>query len=351
MKKFLSFDRKENAYIVVNLNYDDFWNELIVESTDELMYFVFDQDYTMIFSDDFYSSELDKKTLEDIALEKDTNPRLSYLEDDLYLWKSVSTKYNWTFVVAQKLKDLFQPTYVLKKLTIISLFIILLLALVLAYIFSDYLYKPIRKLMNKINQITGVDQMHMKNDYQLIDKVIAYLFTQNVKLNSDYQYVFPYFKQYSIKDIINKNHFDLDNFKQVLDLLNIEFTFSNHYLVLIELENLLVNDDIKRKLEECFNEVGIKKIVSKINETRLLIILNSKKNINEIYGQLSDVHDRFNEENIAMTMSLSDDFQHLENINEHYEAIQKQLEYKFFVGKNKILFHMVSQQIEKKYLL
>lgn len=347
IKKFYSFNREKNAYIVVNINYDNFWDELIVEATDGLEYFVFDNNHSIIYSDEFYNDEWNDKLLEDISGKNETNLELSYLGENLYVWKSISNKYNWTFVVGQKSKDLFQTSNVLTKLNIISCLIILLISLILTYFFSDYLYKPIRNLMKKINKITKIDSIDSKNDYQLIDNVIAYLFTENLKLNNDYQYVFPYFKQHSINDIINNNSFDLDNFKQVLDLLDVEFSFTSHYLMLIELENTNMNNKIKDRLDKYFDKPDIKKIISKINEKRILIIMNTNKDINQVYALLTEIHEDFNKDNISLTVSLSDDFNNLEDIHEHYEEVQKQLEYKFFVGNNKILSHMVPQQIEK----
>ncbi|MCT4597674.1 MAG: AraC family transcriptional regulator [Vallitalea sp.] len=344
VKKFLSFDRKENSYIVVNLNYDSFWDELIAESTDGLFYFIFN-DNTMIYSDVLNDNDINTMLFQDITNGSSSNQKLSCNNEQLYVWKSFSPKYNWTFVVAQKLDDLSKPTIVLRNINIISCFVILFIALILAYFFSDYLYKPIRKLIDKVNQITQIDTINSKNDYQLIDKVIAYLFTENVKLNSDYQYVFPYFKDYSIHDLLNKNTFDLNNFQQVLDLLDVEFRFKNNYLALIEMDN---NDNtIKDKIDKCLNNNDIITIVSQINETRLLVIMNTELNVNDIYIQLSKMHNVFYNENIALTISLSDEFQNLENINIYYEAVQKQLDYKFFVGGNKILFHMIPQQIEQ----
>ncbi|MCT4542141.1 MAG: AraC family transcriptional regulator [Vallitalea sp.] len=346
IKKFLSFDRKENAYIVINLNYDSFWNELIADSTDGLFHFIFN-DNTMIYSDVLNDNEINTTLFHDITNGSSSNQKLSYKDEQLYVWKSYSAKYNWTFVVAQKLNDLFKPTIVLRKINIISSFVILFIALILAYFFSDYLYKPIRKLINKVNQITQIDTINSENDYQLIDKVIAYLFTENVKLNSDYQYVFPYFKEYSIHDMLNKHTFDLNNFQQVLDLLDVEFKFKNHYLVLIEMDNDNVNDIIKDKIDKCLNNNDINTIISQINETRLVIIMNTNLSVNDIYIQLSKMHNIFYNENVALTVSLSDEFQNLEDINIYYEAVQKQLDYKFFVGGNKILFHMIPQQIEQ----
>jgi AraC-like DNA-binding protein len=346
IKKFLSFDRKENAYIVINLNYDSFWNELIADSTDGLFHFIFN-DNTMIYSDVLNDNEINTTLFHDITNGSSSNQKLSYKDEQLYVWKSYSAKYNWTFVVAQKLNDLFKPTIVLRKINIISSFVILFIALILAYFFSDYLYKPIRKLINKVNQITQIDTINSENDYQLIDKVIAYLFTENVKLNSDYQYVFPYFKEYSIHDMLNKHTFDLNNFQQVLDLLDVEFKFKNHYLVLIEMDNDNVNDIIKDKIDKCLNNNDINTIISQINETRLVIIMNTNLSVNDIYIQLSKMHNIFYKENVALTVSLSDEFQNLEDINIYYEAVQKQLDYKFFVGGNKILFHMIPQQIEQ----
>jgi AraC-like DNA-binding protein len=344
IKKFLSFDRKENSYIVVNLNYDSFWDELIADSTDGLFYFIFN-DNTMIYSDVLNDNDTNTTLFQDITNGSSSNQKLSYNNEKLYVWKSYSSKYNWTFVVAQKLDDLFKPTIVLRKIIIISSFVILFIALILAYFFSDYLYKPIRKLIDKVNQITQIDTINSKNDYQLIDKVIAYLFTENVKLNSDYQYVFPYFKDYSIHDLLNKNTFDLNNFQQVLDLLDVEFKFNNNYLVLIEMDN--DDNTIKDKIDKYLNNNDINTIISQINETRLLVIMNTNLNVNDIYIQLSKIHSNFHKENIALTISLSDEFQNLENINIYYESVQKQLDYKFFVGGNKILFHMIPQQIEQ----
>ncbi|MCT4687902.1 AraC family transcriptional regulator [Vallitalea sp.] len=346
VKKFLSFDRKENSYIVVNLNYDSFWDELIADSTDGLFYVIF-YDNTMIYSNVLNDNNINTTLFQDITNGSSSNQKLSYNNEQLYVWKSFSSKYNWTFVVAQKLNDLSKPTIVLRKINIISCFVILFIALVLAYFFSDYLYKPIRKLIDKVNQITQIDTINSKNDYQLIDNVIAYLFTENLKLNNDYQYVFPYFKQHSINDIINNNYFDLDNFKQVLDLLDVEFSFTSHYLMLIELENTNMNNKIKDRLDKYFDKPDIKKIISKINEKRILIIMNTNKDINHVYALLTEIHEDFNNDNISLTVSLSDDFNNLEDIHEHYEEVQKQLEYKFFVGNNKILSHMVPQQIEK----
>lgn len=344
IKKFSSFDNN-SVYIVINLNYDNFWKSLSSDS-DGLKYFIFNDEYSIIYEDDFYQNEIDKNILEKIVDEKDINFEISHYKDNLYFWKSISSKNKWTFVLTQKSEDLFQAAYILRKFNILSLIIILGISFILAYFFSGYLYKPIRELTKKINQVTQIDTINSKNEYQLIEKVVAYLFSKNIKLNNDYEYVLPYFKQHSINDVLSGD-FDLDNFKQVLELLDVNFEFSKHYLVLLELENQTYNNEIKRQLEESLDLINMKKIISNINEKRILIIINTMININEIYGLISQMHDKFNQNNIKLTISLSDTFEDLESIQENYDKVQKQLEYKFFVGKNKVLSHMVPQQIDK----
>ena len=340
LRKFNFYNNNNNAYVVVNINYDEFFKDLIPDkSTVPMEILLFNSKYSIINSKNKSAVSFDKSMLKSISESKDDSSiyktdKLSYV-----ISKVQSDIADWTYIYVQPYSELVQTTKLLKNLIITSLLIVLALSFILAVIFSIYLYKPLSKLVYQLGKYSGSDALKGRNEYKIINEAVQRLSSQNVDLLSKYLLAFPFVQQHSIHDFLTNRNFTTEKFKSVLNLMEINFIHSKYIPILIDFENTEFTDRIKESIEAHFvnYKEDIIYILSAINDSRIAIIINTDNDIRDIYSIILEMKNNLNKNNVELTISLGKLNDDLNNIYVSYQEVLQQMDNKFFVGKNEII--------------
>lgn len=341
VRKFSFYNNSSNkAYIVINFNYNEFFSNLIADkSAIPMEILVFDGSYSVINSKNKLSLEFDKTMLKSIS--ENNNDNFIYTTDKLsYVISKVrSDVSDWTYLYVQPYSGLVQSAKLLKNLIITSLLIVLAMSILLAFVFSIYLYKPLSKLVYQIEKYSGSDILTGRNEYIIINEAVKKLSTQNADLHSKYLLAFPFVQKHSIHDFLTNRNFSTEKFKSILNLMEINFIHSKYIPILIDFENVQFTDKIKEFIEAHFMdyEEDIIYILSAINNSRIAIIINTDNDIKEVYSIFLEMKNNLNKNNIELTISfgkLNDD---LNNIYVSYQEVLQQMDNKFYAGKNEII--------------
>lgn len=331
VRKFYSFDRTVESYLVMNLHYDPFWASIFPEGANTTLSHTVTAYGDKVLYADGEASEIM------------SDPLVS--EDRFKYWQSEITILDGTFTSVQPVSELNQPVYLLIRSYALAVVLTVILALGLAYIFSNRLYRPLRNLINKIKEITNAD-MEYSTEYQLIDQVISYLISENIKVSEDYEHVMPYFERHSITDLIEGNHTNTEGYNRALELLKVKFSYSGYYLLLCEYSDEGHEDKVPETLSVFFDSEYISTVFTNVGDGRYLIILNTEMRMQEVYDYTKEVHSKLQSEGHNLTISLGDRFKDFKDISNEYQKVLEQLEYKFFAGTSSVLHHMMSGRVK-----
>lgn len=340
IKKFSYIANSKTQYFIVNLNYNNLFSNILPDKSQlpqEML--VFDRDKNIIFSKSKTFGTLDGSTLDKILKADERNNVIKVNNYDYVVYRTLSGMLNWTVAYMQPYSSLVQTSSLLRRLIVPLLLVVLAVSFGLAYVFSVYLYKPLGKLIVEAEKYSGINATSKSNGYDVINETLKNLFVRYNELLSKYQLTLPYFQQYFIYGMIRDEDFDVEKFKSALSLMGVNLTHSRYVTVLIDFENAKFLDEIKGYLESYFLEIrnDFAPVISNISESRVVIIIFTDKEMEDVYSALVELKEGYNKKNVKLTISLGKPYYSLDMICMSLREVLKQMDSKFFTGKNEII--------------
>jgi len=339
-RKYYDYSDKNRIIIIVNMKYDMLFDGLMPDNPEyPLETVIYDDELNRLFLNASTFTDINKSTLEDMQDIKERSYLYKLNHNDYYIYKTHSDVLNWNILYLQTYSSIVQSAKLMKTLTTLSILIVVVVGFILAYIFSRYLYKPLRKLVMNVEKYMGNKSVKGENEYSIIHESVEKLYEQNTDLASKYQVTFPHFLQYSISKILSDEYPDAGKFKNILDLLGIDFYFTKHMVILIDLENAEFLEEMNDCFEAFLNQYKDETvhIMSNLSSTRSVIILNTDCDIKSIYSIMQALKEKINAGGTKLTISIGRPYTMMEKINVSFQEALQQMERKFFIGKNEIV--------------
>lgn len=341
IRRFRDISDNKGIYFVLNLDYNVLFGNIADENSDNPMdELILDENNNIIFINGITSNTFDNGVLQKISISNKENRVIRVDKDDFFISKIHSDKLNWTIVYLQPNSSLLQTANLQKKLVTSLMVIVLIISFGLAYIFSTYLYKPLANLVQEIQKYSENSISKNDNEYHIINETLKNMFNRYNELSSRYQFAFPYFLQYFVYGMINDEFLNPDILKDVLKQIGKNFEFGTYATVLIDFENTMFTGEVKGNIENYFakEKNNYESIMSKISDTSLVMIINTDKKIEDVYDLLSELKKDLNNKNIMLTISLGKPYDSLKNVYMSFKDVLKQMDTKFFKGKNEIIY-------------
>lgn len=337
--------------IVVNVNYKDFFSLQSSQSSGKFDTLIFDDKCTEILLRSETLTSVEDMTMNAIMVDENPSGLYSIDGTEYFVCKARSDVIDWNIVHLQPYSSIVQEAQLTRKLILSSLLIVLLLSLVLACIYSLYIYKPIGRLVTKVREQITPGLSCSENAYTSIDNTMMMLFHKNRELMSKYQAVFPYFKQYSVNDLLSGEMFDIEKFSNILNLLGINFIHSRYVNVVIDFENTGFSENERSLLDSALS--AFKKemayVIFNINAYRASAIINTNMPDSDIYNTLDMVKQDLNNRDINVTISVSSSYINIEEAYAHHREALVLMDNKFFTGKNKIILGKDQCKVARKF--
>jgi len=342
VKKYYDYPENNEIFIVANINYKMLFDGLMPDDPEyPLETVIFDDNLSLLFLRTKTFTDIEASTLIDILSNAGESFIYRMNHQDYYFYKIHYDILSWNIVYMQTYSSIVHSADLARDLTAMLIIIVLVLGLILAYIFSRYLYKPLRKLALNVEKYMDNKSSKGGNEYQIINESMEKLFRQNTDLSSKYKTAFPYFIQYSLSRILSEGVFDADKFENILDLMGIQFSYLKYIVVLVDLEN----SEFLEELDESFNHFlqrhreNFIYIMSNISSTRSVIILNTDDEVKTIYSIMQELKEKINGKGIKLTISMGRPYTKMEKISLSFLEALQQIQRKFFSGRYEIILY------------
>lgn len=313
--RFNYFSNTKITYFVINLNYEELFVNSVRGNLDHPMeLLIYDGDKNIIYTSD--NSIISDLSIIDRILETSTqNPVAKIADDEYFISKTRTEKPGWFIAYIQPYSGIMHTADMLKRLSIPVSFVVLLLSFIIAYIFTVYLYKPMAKLIFEVEKYAGIS-LKKENAYYAINEVLKNTFIRYNELLYKYQFAFPYFRNNFVNEILDEESSDIEKFKEALTLIDIDFKFTNFVTVLFDFENTKFSIDIEAAIKEYFFRARKDTVylLSRIKDERIVIIINTDRQIEGIYSLLSGLKAELNKNGIEMTISLGQIYDNLDKM-------------------------------------
>ena len=264
---------------------------------------------------------------------------------DYFVCTAYSDFTNWTLAFIQPYAQYPPYGHPAEEYDFVPVLVIIVFCIAMAYYFSRNLYRPLGKLVADTEkysdpiQLAGQKRKYKENELKIIDGAIKRLFDQKNELLTKYEIAFPYFKNNFIGDLLSDKNFNTGKFKSILELLGVYFVHTGFVSVILDFENVEFTDAIRARLESWFADYreGLIYILSGLSNSRIVVLINTEYDIEMVYSILLKMKDKFNYEDIQLTISVGKRYEALDDIYASYSEALHQIENKFFIGKNEII--------------
>jgi two-component system, response regulator YesN len=344
IRKFNAFTKDNVGYISINIDYNKLFGQELAAGKDGTMPLIILNKETEVYYSDNKVYEALIPYLGRVLESRNSYDVYNINKHRYFIIKIPSSILDWTFVCIEDYSRIIQPAQFLVRVIIGSLAVVLLLLLLIAYKFSSYLYKPVSNIIESISVLSDYNKITRQNEYEIIDQAMKELHSSNKELASKYDITFPYFQNYSIHEILANQNFEDQKFSLLLSLFNKQFVFDNYSLAIIDFENRTVQAQDKQSIELLLGKYkeAITAIVTVINSSRMLLVLNVCSEIDSLYKVIDELKQALNKDNVSATISLGSVTKELSMLPVIYDQVLKQLDNRFFIGKNKIIHSLSS---------
>ncbi|MBD2844035.1 AraC family transcriptional regulator [Paenibacillus sp. IB182496] len=328
--------------LVFNVNYKLFFDELAMY---EIM--LTDRAGRLIYVSEALANQLPQTyALGEILLSGKLDADEGVLDLDntpFYMTQETSDKMDINFHFVQPYDQLVQPALLLRKTIIASMSIVFGLSLLLAFMFSGILYRPLSRLAISTRKYLGQGAApQYKNEYQMIETAIAHMHEENSQITDKYKVAFPFLQKYSLHDLLSKGSLNREQFTAICRTLNFDLSSNSFAMAAIDFENIQINDTVREKLSDYFTErKGYMHCLRfELGDKRTMLLFNTDLPVEALHSELCELKTSLNNEGFELTLALSQPFSEIADIPASYRHALRLLDHKFFIGKNEIIYNM-----------
>jgi AraC-like DNA-binding protein len=270
---------------------------------------------------------------------------------DVFVCVRPSEVLPWTMMLAQEYPLLVQSAVLLRRIITGSLVAVLIATVGIIYAFSRRLYRPLADLLVMIRRVFGDASPDEQDDYQIIDAAITALLDDKEELSAKLRRALPYLERYSVYDLVARDRSQEPvnrTLQDVSDLMGCSMRHPFYVLTVFEVENGVFDEHVRLQVEgELRRFAGeIDAVVSEQSDTRGLVLLNTSSGKERVYAVLRGLKKKLSESGTELTVSVAEPVGDTARLHGAYEQAVRQLENRFFLGRNEIIVRGVTQPVE-----
>jgi YesN/AraC family two-component response regulator len=288
----------------------------------------------------------DEKKLKELRGSDGSSGKLTSDKTDYYYGKTYSESLRWTFVYIQPYVEMVGTAALLGDVIRSTILVVVALALGLGIFFSISLYRPLGSLVSQVRKQTSSKSEKGSDEYSIIGAAVNALFQENHTLQSRYQLAYPYLKQHSVQELLSGNVWDPDKWDSIIELLGVQFTEPYYAVAVMDLENTEITDYLLQELENLLPQWTRAHLLSVINNRQLAVVINTSLENEGVHAQFCDIQEELNRRGIELTISISPICSGLNMLGLAYQEANRQLNNKFFVGKNQLIVNETSRHVK-----
>lgn len=332
VKVFEPVRGEKDVYIILTINKDSFTNNLLIGSETEMV-----KSYLLTRDGDVLSVNGIDDIHPDIKIQLQDQvqsaEKINMDGQNLVLYKNRSQVSDISLAAVQDYTYLVKEAGAVKKIIIIASVLMIAAATFIIYLFSLYVYKPLKQLGHKLQGIAAKDQVEkVTNEYSLIENVVNELQTEN-------EYALPSVVRDSIGKLVME-FFDEERFEHLKRVLHQNMNFEWNELVITECEDKEARLTIVNRFRELIqNESEIDGFFAGMTSNRCVGIFNTSFDYEEFLHKIDDVKVKLETDDmVKITCCVSRCFKNRENMNLVYSETLRTLDKTFFKGKNTLIY-------------
>jgi AraC-like DNA-binding protein len=333
-RAFSFFGRSLTGFVVINVEYAPFFE--MFEINDPASRFIVLSDSGELMYPP--NASLSAPSLKSIQVQT-SGETVDIDGSRFFMVKDEIRALEWNIVYLQEYGEVVRAAELVGRLIAVSAIGVLILAVVLLWLAARRLHKPLGHLAQQARKLVGSIEDYT-DEYQIVDAALRNLLMSNLELNERYKTALPYFRRYSIEELMHTKQWDTSRFQAIVSLLGVHFARSYFHIALIETDEGLGPGEIRRQTEEYLHDHGesLSFVAAETHEARVALIINTDATAIVVYTILSGLRNELLEAKHRATIALSAQFEDLSQIPTHFSEAEEQIEHRAFLGDDQVIF-------------
>jgi two-component system, response regulator YesN len=164
--------------------------------------------------------------------------------------------------------------------------------------------------------------------------------SQNLELSERYKAALPYFRKYSLEELLHTNSWDAERFEAILSTLGVHLRRSHLHVAIVESRTGTTDVMLRRSIESYLksHEETMAFVAAEAHGTRVTLIVNTDADTRTVYTVLSGLRDSLAEQSYRVSLAMSAQFDFTAEIPEHFAEVEEQLEHRSFFGDDQVIY-------------
>jgi two-component system, response regulator YesN len=335
MRSFPFFSRRLTAFVVVNVDYDAFFDALAF--VDESSRFV-------------VVDELGEIVYPRSAAPLGTDPTAVLAADPAGATMTIGeTRYSvvqdrtetleWRVLYLQPYDEVVSAAALVRRLILVSVTGVLILSGFLLWATTRRLQAPLSMLVKQARGLLG-PAAREQNEYEVVDAAIRALLAKNLELDERYRTALPYFRKYSLEEFLHTESWDTERFDAILSVLGVHLRRSHLHVAIAETRQQQKGSLLRRSIESYLqsHEETLTFVAAETHDGRVATIVNTDSDSHTVYVILSGLRDFLSERDLEVSLALSTQFDDTTEIPAHFAEAEEQLEHRAFFGDDAVIY-------------
>ncbi len=340
IKHFEPVSNERDVYVILTINENIFVDNLLDGNLPRVVQF-----YLLTEQEEIITSkgigEIVPEIKKELIQQTDSTQEMEFQDEKLVLYKQKSQISDISFVAVQNYTYLLNEADAVKRVIIVASIVMILIATVIIYLSSRYLYRPLKQLGYKLSRMAATKQEEdMNNEYKLIENVLN-------ELQSEREYAIPSVVRDSMEKLLT-GPFDEERFDHLKSLLGQDMKYGRFILVVVECEAVEYRGEVLRSFDNLIRNCReIEGFFAGMTAIQYAGIFNTCLDYDLMIQKIEKLKEGLEQKEILITCCVSREFRNRENMSLVYSEALSTLEKKFFKGNHKLIYEAPSSEPEK----
>lgn len=311
------------------------------------------------------SSEKILKSINEVKAQKDINQVT--LNDKDYSFVKLKSDYNgWSYITVVQTSQFIQKAYDNRKLFNYTALITFLIGGILAFIFANGNYKPLRKLMEIISVKEKEPEIEgYIDEFEIISSTISEVSRENTGLVKQLKHKGEMIRGELLIRLMKGKSIDLDYIKSMGDISGVTLDYA-YFTVMVFLVDDYArfkkrNDEKNQDLimfsiinvaEEFAREMGCGYGVELIDERGITLLVNCREEYNHerYYSKLAFKTKDFFKQHFGFTLSVGvgNTYDNIFKVNDSFLEANRAVYYRLIKGYDRVIFYEEAKVSQEK---
>ncbi|WP_304943454.1 helix-turn-helix domain-containing protein [Vallitalea guaymasensis] len=351
------------GYFILNLSVDELYSKITENFSDNNHYFfVLDKNGYKVMG-----VENDEKYPKIIEKVIENNKSEDYLTiDDKIVFYSTMNSTNMKYLYILPLEMVLDDKSVI-NFVFMTILICGFASLLLTYLATRQIYMPINSLLNIVyDKVKKDKKQQAKNEYEYLDVAYSEIISANENLENVINNTKPFVKERLFSNLIRGKNIPTKELIEKMEFLNLNMNLSNYLVMVIQLQDYdklveQLNESernlIKVELVSRIEEIVTKGICLETDVNKFAVIINfdEEESYLEIRKKSLDLAELIHQDikkkyKLDVYIGVGRMYKHINSVKYSYKEANKALEYKLYLGQNRIFdFESAEEQTDKIY--